>query len=87
MTHAVPLFTLIRGRNSVVLSLIQLAQTMCQLHQPLAAKTDVRAEAAYADGMQCVEQLPEKEQTSMSFDLGRLRTALDELHSSQGNMK
>jgi len=64
------LFSLIRSKNSVMLSLVQLAQTMFQLHQPLAEETQIRAETAYAQGMQYVEQLPENERTSVSFELG-----------------
>jgi hypothetical protein len=74
-----PLFYLIRSNISVAFVIVQLARRSVK---PASEQAFVRAEKAYAKSMRYVEHLPEDERGPALLDLGRLRTALDELHSA-----
>ena len=81
-TNRSPLFYQIRSNISIAFALLQLAQTSLRLNQSVDEQVMVRAERAYAKSVQYVTQLPKEECTSALFDLGRLRTALDEFRSA-----
>jgi hypothetical protein len=78
-----PLFYLIRNNISIAFALLQLVESSLRLNQPVDEQALVKAESAYAKSERYVAQLPEHERTSAMFDLGRLRTALDEFRSAQ----
>jgi hypothetical protein len=78
-----PLFYLIRNNISIAFALLQLVQSSLRLNQPTDEQALVKAESAYAKSVQYVAQLPKEERTSALFDLGRLRTALDEFRSPE----
>jgi hypothetical protein len=80
-----PLFYLIRNNISIAFALLQLVQSSLRLNQPVDEQALVKAENAYAKSVLYVGQLPEEERTPALFDLGRLRTALDEFRSAQIN--
>jgi hypothetical protein len=81
-TNRSPLFYQIRSNISIAFALLQLARTSLRLEHPLDEQILVRAERAYGKSVQYVAQLPKEEQTPALFDLGQLRTALDELRSA-----
>ncbi len=76
-----PLFYLIRNNISIAFALLQLVQSSLRLNQPIDEQALLKAERAYAKSVRYVEQLPEEDRTPALFELGRLRTALDEFRS------
>jgi hypothetical protein len=78
-----PLFYQIRSGISIAFALLQLAKTSLRLNHLADKQVMVRAEGAYAKSVRYAEQLPEEERTSARFELGQLRTALDDFHSAE----
>jgi hypothetical protein len=77
-----PLYYLIRSHNSISFALLQIAETSLRLKKHPDEQVVVKAESAYQKCAACIDLLPEEDRTSASFDLGRLRAALDEFRSS-----
>jgi hypothetical protein len=76
-----PLFYQIRSGISIAFALLQLAQTSLRLNHLVDKQLMVRAARTYAKSVRYVEHLPEDERTAALFELGKLRTALDEFRS------
>jgi hypothetical protein len=81
-----PLFNLICNNISVGFSLLEFANMLCQLGKPGADDARNAAEKVYAKSILYSKELSTSERTSASFNLGRLRTALDEFRSGQSEM-
>jgi hypothetical protein len=77
-----PLFNLIVSNVSVGFSLLGFAEMLCQLNKPGSEDARNAAERVYAKSILYSKELSASERTSASFNLGRLRTALDEFRSS-----
>jgi hypothetical protein len=77
-----PLFNLVCNNISVGFSLLEFADMLCQLNKPGADDARNAAEKLYAKSTLYARELPAGERTSAFFNLGRLRTALDEFRSS-----
>ncbi|MGI8960728.1 MAG: hypothetical protein ACR2IV_13385 [Bryobacteraceae bacterium] len=80
-----PLFNLICSNISVGFSLLQFAEMLCQLNKPGSDDARNAAEKVYAKSIVYSKELSTRERTSALFNLGRLRTALDEFRP--GNEK
>jgi hypothetical protein len=76
-----PLFNLICNKISVGFSLLDFAEMSCQLSKPGAEDARNVAERVYAEVVVYVKELPDSERPFALFNLGRLRTALDDLKS------
>jgi hypothetical protein len=81
-----PLFNLICNNISIGFSLLEFANMLCQLGKPGADDARNAAEKVYAKSILYAKELPASERTSASFNLRRLRTALDEFCSGQSEM-
>jgi hypothetical protein len=81
-----PLFNLICNNISVGFSLLEFANMLCQLGKPGADDARNAAERVYARSIIYARELRVSERTSALFNLGRLRTALDEFCSAQGEI-
>jgi hypothetical protein len=79
-----PLFNLICNNISVGFSLLEFANMLCQLGKPGSDDARNAAERVYARSIIYARELRASERTSALFNLGRLRTALDEFCSAQG---
>jgi hypothetical protein len=80
--HPSPLLNLISSNVSIGFSLLQFAEMLHQLNKPGSDDACNVAEKVYAKSILYARELPAKERTAAMFNLGRLRTALDEFRSS-----
>jgi hypothetical protein len=81
-----PLFNLICNNISVGFSLLVFAAMLDQLRKPGSDDARNAAEKVYAKSILYAKELAVSERTSASFNLRRLRTALDEFSSGQGEI-
>jgi hypothetical protein len=81
-----PLFNLICNNISVGFSLLEFAKMLDQLSKPGASDARHAAENVYAKSILYAKELTVSERTSASFNLRRLRTALDEFSSGQSEL-
>jgi hypothetical protein len=79
-----PLFNLICNNITVGFSLLEFAEMLCQIGKPGADDARNAAEKVYGKSMVYAKELTASERTSAFFNLRRLRTALDEFGSEQG---
>ena len=82
-----PLFYLIRNNISIAFGLLQLVESSLRLNRRVDKRALMKAENAYAKSERYVAQLTEEERPSAMFDLGRLRTAIDQLRSAASSME
>jgi hypothetical protein len=75
-----PLFNLIISNVSIGFSLLEFAEMLCQIHKPGSEDARNTAEKVYAKSVLYARELRASERTSALFNLGRLRTALDNFH-------
>lgn len=76
-----PLFNLISSNVAVGFSLLEFAEMLSQLNKPGAEDARTAAEKVYTKSVLYAKELRVSERTSAMFNLGRLRTALDEFGS------
>jgi hypothetical protein len=81
-----PLFNLICNNISIGFSLLEFAKMLDHLGKPGSQDARLAAENVYAKSILFAKELAVSERTSAFFNLRRLRTALDEFCSGQGEI-